>query len=256
MKIHPTAIVSKSAKISRDVIIGPYSVIGPYVELCEGVEVHSHTVIDGNTTIGKNCKIYPFASIGTPSQDLKYRGETTYVRIGENTVIREYVTINSATGEGESTIVGNNCLLMAYVHIAHNCILGNNVIMANCGTLAGHVEVQDDAIIGGLSAVHQFCKIGKMSLIGGCSKVVQDVPPFMIADGHPAKVKGINTVGLKRKGYSIEKRRIIKEVYRILYRERLSVPSAITRIKESLTLEYPEVRIILDFIDKSERGIC
>lgn len=235
--IHPTAIIHKNAIIGEDVEIGPYAFIGENVE------------------IGRGCKIYSHAVIGSPSQDLKYKGERTYVRIGSNTTIREFVTINTATGEGEETTVGSNCLLMAYVHIAHNCKVGNGVVIANCGTLAGHVIVEDKAIIGGLAAVHQFTRIGTLSLVGGCSKVVQDLPPYMIADGHPAKVYTINSVGLRRNGIATSSQLAIKQAFKILYKSGLSTSHAIQKIQHEIS-PTPEISHLIDFIQKSTRGIC
>lgn len=237
MSIHPTAIVHKDAKIHETVEIGPYAVIEENVEIGEGSKIFSHAVI------------------GSPSQDLKYRGERTFVRIGENTTIREFVTINCATGEGEETIVGSNCLLMAYVHIAHNCKVGNGVVIANCGTLAGHVEIEDKTIIGGLSAIHQFCRIGILSLIGGCSKVVQDIPPYMIADGHPTKVYSINIVGLRRNNISESIRNNLKQAFKLIYRSGLGTSHAIQKIREEIP-DSPEITHLISFIQSSTRGIC
>ena len=237
MKIHPTAIIHKKAKIHNTVEIGPYTVVGENVE------------------IGRGGKIYSHAVIGSPSQDLKYRGERTYVRIGPDAIVREFVTINSATGEGKETVIGNNCFLMAYVHIAHNCCLGDGVVMANCGTLAGHVEVEDKAIIGGLSAIHQFCRIGTLALIGGCSKVVQDVPPYMIADGHPAKVYSINTIGLKRNNISDDTLHSLKQAFKIIYRSGLNISHALQKIQQEVS-PSAEVTRLVQFIKSSDRGIC
>lgn len=237
MNVHPAAIVHKNAKIAPDVEIGPYA------------------VIEENVEIGKGCKISSHAVIGSPSQDLKYKGERTYVRIGKNTTIREFVTINCATGEGEVTVIGDDCLLMAYAHVAHNCKVGNGVVIANCGTLAGHVEIEDKAIIGGLVAVHQFCRIGTLSLIGGCSKVVQDVPPYMIADGHPAKVYAANSIGLQRNNISEAVRNSLKEAYKILYRSGLSISTAVHKVRGEIP-ESPELTHLIDFIQNSTRGIC
>lgn len=237
MTIHPTAIVHKNAKIADDIEIGPYSVIGE------------------NAEIGGGCKIYSHAVIGSPCQDLKYRGEKTFVRIGKNTTVREFVTINCATGEGKETVVGNGCLLMAYVHIAHNCRIGNDVVIANCGTLAGHVEIEDKAVVGGLVAIHQFCRIGTLSIIGGCSKVVQDIPPYMMADGHPAAVRTINSVGLKRNKLPQETINDLKKAYKIIYRSGLAVSSALRKISEEIP-KNKETSLLIDFIKKSERGIC
>jgi len=237
MAIHQTAIIHKTAKIHEDVEVGPYAVIGE------------------NTEIGKGCKIFSHAVVGSQCQDLKYKGEKSYVCIGENTVIREFVTINRATGEGDETFIGSNCLLMAYVHVAHNCRVGNNVVIANCGTLAGHVEIEDRANIGGLVAIHQFCRIGKFSITGGCSKVVQDVPPYMIADGHPARIHSINVIGLRRNNIPDDIRSNIKQAYKILYRSGLSIPTAIQKIIEEIP-SGKEISHLIDFIRRSERGIC
>lgn len=237
MSTHPTAIVHKNAKIASGVEIGPY------------------VVIEENVEIGKGCKISSHTVIGGPSQDLKYKGECTFVRIGENTTIREFVTVNCATGEGEATVIGNNCFLMAYVHIAHNCRVGDGVIIANCGTLGGHVEIEDKAIIGGLVAIHQFCRIGTLSLIGGCSKVVQDIPPYMIADGHPAKVYTINSIGLQRNNISEETRNDLKKAFKFIYKSGLNVPHAIQKIQDEIH-STPEITHLIDFIQNSSRGIC
>jgi len=237
MIIHPTAVVSESAVIGEGTEIGPYAVIGENVE------------------IGRGCKIFSHAVIGSPAQDLKYNGERTFVRIGDNTTIREFVTINNATGKDAETVVGSNCMLMAYAHIAHNCRVGNGVIIANCGTLAGHVEVEDKAVIGGLAAVHQFCKLGSLSLIGGCSKVVQDVPPYLIADGHPARAYGINVIGLRRNSVSTEDRNRLKAAFKLLYRSSLSRSDAIERIKKEI-FPTKEIAHLIEFIKHSQRGIC
>lgn len=236
MLIHPTAIIHKNAKIAEDVEIGPYAVIG------------------GNSIIGKGCKVFSHAVIASPCQDLKYKGGKSFVKIGENTTIREFVTINCATGEGEETIVGSNCLLMAYAHIAHNCKVGNGVVIANCGTLAGHVEIEDKAVIGGLVAIHQFCRIGTLSIVGGCSKVVQDVPPYMMADGHPVKIHTINSTGLKRNNISESERNNIKQAFKIVYRSGLSLTTAIQRIKEEIS-KSKEINHLMEFIKNSQRGI-
>lgn len=237
MKIHPTAIIDKKAELDNDVEVGPYSIIYENVKIGKGTRISSHSVI------------------GSPSQDLKYKGEKTFVHIGKGTDIREFVTINRATGEGGKTVVGDNCLLMAYTHIAHNCVVGNGVVIANCGTLAGHVEIQDNAIIGGLVAIHQFCRIGALSLIGGCSKVVQDVPPYMIADGHPAKVYTINSVGLQRKGVKAETRNNLKSSIKIIYNKGLSTKSAVEKIKKEIS-PSKEISHLIEFITSSKRGIC
>jgi UDP-N-acetylglucosamine acyltransferase len=211
-------------------------------------------VIDGHTTLGRGNEIFPFASIGLKTQDLKWKGGTTYTKIGDNNTFREYVTIHSGTSDGEYTTVGSRNHILAYCHIAHNVTLGNNVIMSNVATLAGHVMVEDHAVIGGLAAIHQFCRIGAYSIIGGCSKVVQDVPPYMLADGNPATTRTINKVGLERNNISEEAQGALKQAYKILFREKLTIPNALTKIESDLPA-LPEIKHLVDFIRKSERGI-
>jgi acyl-[acyl-carrier-protein]--UDP-N-acetylglucosamine O-acyltransferase len=254
-KIHETAVVHVGARIGKDVEIGPYAVIGENVIIGDGTRIGAHVVVDGWTSIGKNCIIYPSASIGTEPQDLKFRGEKSYVFIGDDTQIREFATVNRATGEGEETRIGAHCLMQAYTHVAHNCIIGNNVIMSNCATLAGHVIVEDRAIISGLSGVHQFVKIGRNAFVGGASKVVQDVPPFVIVDGHPAKVCGLNSVGIARAGISEVARRSLKKAYKILYRSNLTLAQAIAVMEQELD-SCEEVEHFLRFLRNAERGIC
>ena len=201
--IHATAIVADAAEIGENVSIGPYCIVGGDVKLADGVELLSHVVVDGHTEIGEENEIFPFAAVGTRSQDLKWKGGTTWTVIGDRNTIRENVTIHSATGDGDATRIGSDNLLLSYVHIAHDVRLGNHIIMSNVATLAGHVEVEDNVVIAGLAAVHQFCRVGRFAIIGGCSKVVQDVPPYMLADGSPARSKTINKIGLERNGFSI-----------------------------------------------------
>jgi UDP-N-acetylglucosamine acyltransferase len=252
--IHSSAIVHPKAQIGSGCEVGPYCVIGENVTLGDGCKLHSHVVIDGHTKLGKKNEVFPFASIGLKTQDLKWKGGTTRTEIGDGNVFREYVTIHSATGDGEVTSVGSHNNILAYCHIAHNCLLGNHVIMSNVATLAGHVTVEDHAVIGGLAAIHQFCRIGKMSMIGGCSKVVQDVPPFMMADGNPAETRTINKIGIERKGISEEAQAALRQVYRILFREGLTISNALMKIERELPL-LPEVQYLLQFIRTSERGI-
>lgn len=254
-KIHETAVIHPGARLGKDVEVGPYAVIGENVIIGDGTKVGAHVVIDGWTSIGKNCVIFPGASIGAEPQDLKFYGEKSYVFIGDNNKIRECVTVNRATGEGEETRIGSNCLLMAYAHVAHNCVVGNNVVLANAATLAGHVVVEDRAIVGGLAGVHQFVKIGRNAMIGGASKVVQDVPPYVIVDGHPAKVAGLNNVGLSRNGVSEMARRNLKRAYRILYRNGLSLAQAIAVMEQELD-SCPEIEHFMRFLRNAERGIC
>jgi len=253
-KIHETAVVHPNARIGKDVEVGPYAVIGENVLIGDGTQIGAHVVIEGWTRIGINCKIYSGACIGGEPQDLKFAGEKSYTFVGDNTIIRECVTINRATGEGEETRVGSNCMLQAYTHVAHNCVVGNHVIMSNSAGLAGHVVVEDRVVIGGLTGIHQFVKIGRNAMVGAISKITQDVPPFVIVDGNPAKVSGINNVGLSRAGYTPEVRRLIKQAYRILYRSGLSLPQAIAVMEQELEASEP-VEHLLRFLRNVERGI-
>ena len=252
--IHPTAIVHPKAEVGPDCDIGPYCVLGENVVLGARCRLHSHVVIDGHTRLGMENEIFPFASIGLKTQDLKWRGGITRTEIGDRNTFRESVTINSATSEGEITVVGSDNHILAYSHIAHNVVMGDHVIMSNVATLAGHVRVEDYAVVGGLAAVHQFCRIGKMSIIGGCSKVVQDVPPFMLADGNPAETRTINKVGMERNGISEESQSALRQAYKLLFREGLTIPNALARITQELP-PVPELLHLIEFVRTSERGI-
>jgi UDP-N-acetylglucosamine acyltransferase len=252
--ISPTAVIHPKAQIGAGCVIGPYCVIGENVALRAGCRLHSHVVIDGHTTLGENNEVFPFASIGLKTQDLKWKGGVTRTQIGSHNTFREYVTIHSATGDGEVTTIGSHNHILAYSHIAHNVTLGDHIIMSNVATLAGHILVEDRAVIGGLAAVHQFCRVGTMAIIGGCSKVVQDVPPYMLADGNPAKTRTINKVGLERNGVSEEAQTALKHAYKILFRERLTIPNALSRIEVELP-PLPEVLHLVAFARGSERGL-
>lgn len=252
--VHPTAVIHPGARIGDGCEIGPYCVIGENVELGPRCRLHSHVVIDGHTILGQENEIFPFASIGLKTQDLKWKGGVTWTKIGDRNTFREYVTINSATGEGEFTVVGSHNHILAYCHVAHNCTLGNRIIMSNVATLAGHVMVEDHAVIGGLAAVHQFCRIGRLSMVGGCSKVVQDIPPFMIGDGNPAETRTINKVGLERNGVAEEVLEALRQAYKMLFREGLTIPNALTKIGEKLP-KSTEIQHLIKFVRESERGI-
>ncbi len=252
--VHPTAVVHSKAQIGEGCYIGPYCVVGENVALGPGCKLHSHVVIDGLTRLGERNEIFPFASIGLKTQDLKWKGGTTRTEIGDHNTFREYVTVHSATGHGEVTVVGSHNHILAYCHIAHNVILGDHIIMSNVATLAGHVIVEDHAVVGGLAAVHQFCRIGKMALIGGCSKVVQDVAPFMLADGNPAETRTVNKVGLERNGVSEEAHNALRAAYKILFREGLTVSNALERIEKEVP-PLPEIQHLVQFVRSSERGI-
>ncbi len=253
-QIHPTAIVHPAAEIGADVHIGPYCVIEGNVTIGDGCWLHHHVSICGPTKIGRGNKFYNFGSIGLPTQDLKYVGEPTHLEIGDGNTFREFVTVHRGTAPGSMTKIGDGGNFLAYAHIAHDCVVGNHVIFSNNGTLAGHVEVGDHAVIGGLTAVHQFCRIGHYALTGGCSKIVQDVPPFMIADGNPAEVRSFNKVGLERHGFSETAVRHIKEAYRLIYRSKLNLQQAIEHIRTDLP-ESPEIGQLLAFVTSSPRGI-
>ena len=254
-EIHPTAVIEEGARIGEGCRIGPYCVIGPNVILGIGCELHSHVVIDGHTEIGSENTFYPFASIGLRTQDLKWDGGTTWTRVGSNNTFREYVTIHSATADGDATVIGSHNNLLAYTHVAHDCQLGDHIIMSNVGTLAGHVIVEDRAIVGGLAAVHQFCRIGTMSIIGGCSKVVQDVPPYMMVDGNPAATRTLNKEGLKRNGVNEDTQKSMRQVYRILFRSEQTFTNAVKQVRADLATS-PELEHLLAFIESSERGIA
>jgi len=252
--IHPTAVIHARAEIGADCEIGPYCVIGEKVSLGRGCKLHSHVVIEGHTRLGPGNEIYPFCSIGLKTQDLKWKGGVTRTEIGANNTFREYVTIHSATGDGEVTTVGSDNNLLAYCHVAHNVMIGDHVIMSNVGTLGGHVVVEDHVVVAGLAAVHQFCRIGKMAMVGGCSKVVQDVPPFMLADGNPAETRTINKVGLERNGVPEEVQTVLRQAYKILFREGLTIPNALARIEKELPVSA-ELQHLEQFVRSSERGI-
>jgi UDP-N-acetylglucosamine acyltransferase len=252
--IHPTAIVHSDAELGEGVEIGPYAIVAGTVKIGDRTRVGARVTIEGHTTLGEDCEIFTGAVIGSVTQDKKYDGGTSYLRIGDRNKIREYVTINPGTKEGTETVIGDDALLRAYAHVAHDCVIRNHAILANAATLAGHVLVEERAIIGGLSAVHQFVRIGTLAIVGGCSKVVQDVPPFMMADGHPAEVYGINSVGLDRAEISKEEKALIKKAFKILFRSGLSVPNAILKIRKEISIT-PTIEILLQFLKGSERGI-
>lgn len=255
-EIHKTAIIGPKAEIDKDVIIGPYCIIGDNVKIGKGTKIISHVNIEGITEIGENCTIFPFTTIGFPPQDLKYKDEQTGVKIGNNNIIREYVTIHRASVSGDGwTTINNNNFIMAYVHIAHDCKIGNSVIMANLATLAGHVIVEDFVFIGGLVAVHQFARIGAHAMVGGFSGVGQDIPPFTMASGPRAKLYGLNSVGLKRRGFNEDTINILKKAYKILFRDKLSLQEALTKVKKDLP-QIPEITHLIEFIEANKRGIC
>jgi len=253
-EIHPTAIVDAKAAIGRGTIVGPYCIVAAGVVLGPDCWLQHHVTLSGPMTAGSRNKFYAFSSIGQQTQDLKYAGEPTYLEIGDNNTFREFVTVNRSTTADGKTRIGNGGNFLAYSHVGHDCKVGDSVVFSNNGTLAGHVQVGDHAVMGGLTAVHQFCRLGRFAITGGCSKIVQDVPPFMIADGNPAEVRGVNVVGLERNGYSADAIKAIKEAFRLVYRSKYNTRQAIEAIQKELPAT-PEIAQIVEFIQTSERGI-
>ena len=254
MQIHPSAIVSPKAKLESNVTVGPFSIISDNVIIGADTKIGAHCVIEGNTTIGCNCEIFTGAVVGSRPQDLKFKGEKVFLEIGNNNIIREYCTLNPGTGEGSKTIIGDDNLLMAYSHIAHDCRVGNACVLANNSTLAGHVIIEDRAVIGGIVAIHQFVRVGMLSIIGGCSKVVQDIPPFSTCDGHPTRVYGINLIGLRRKGISSDSIKQIDQAFKIFFNSGLSVKHALERVEKELA-KTEEIIYLVNFARNSERGL-
>lgn len=255
-KIHATSIIDPKADLDPSVEIGPFCIVKGGALIKKGTKLVSNVIIEGGTEIGENCVIHPFTSIGFAPQDLKYKDENTKLVIGNNNVIREYVTLHRASVSGEGiTSLGDNNFLMAYAHVAHDCRLGSNVIMANAATLAGHVLVEDHAFIGGVVAVHQFTRIGEYAMIGGFSGIGQDIPPYMIAAGARAKLFGPNTIGLKRKGFTDQTINSIKKAYKILFRDKLTLKEALKKVEDEIP-PTREITHLIEFIEKNRRGIC
>ncbi|MGO8839437.1 MAG: acyl-ACP--UDP-N-acetylglucosamine O-acyltransferase [Limisphaerales bacterium] len=252
--VHPTAIIDSKAQIGSDCEIGPYCVIGEHVALGDGCKLHSHVVLDGHTKLGKGNEVFPFAALGKKTQDLKWKGGVTRLEIGDHNVFREGVTVHCATDDGNATVIGSHNLVLNCAHVAHDCILGNHIILSGYAGLAGHVVVEDHAILSGYVAVHQFCRIGKLSMIGGCSKVRQDVSPFMLADGSPAETVTINKVGLERHGVPEETQNVLRQAYKMLFRESLTVASALAKIEQELP-PLPEIQHLVQFVRSSKRGV-
>lgn len=253
MNIHPTAIVKEGAQLDPSVEVGPYAIVGENVKIGPGTVVQAHAFVDGHTTIGANCRIFPFACVGMPTQDLKYNGGTTYADIGDGTTLREFSTVHLGTRDGEVTRVGRNCLVMAYCHIAHGCEVGDDVIMSNSAMLAGEVKVEDKAVISGMLGVHQFCRIGTMSMTSS-PRITQDVPPYMLISREPAEVIGLNLVGLQRRGVSHESVSALKKAFRIIWREGLNRSEALARVRAEI-VGCAEVDHLVEFIAASQRGV-
>ncbi len=252
--IHPTAIVAEGARIAEDAVIGPYCTVSAQAEIGRGTELISHVVVEGHTILGENNRVSPFAVLGGRTQDLKFKGGMPGVKIGNNNTIREYVTVNAATNDGDFTTVGNDCLIMAYAHIAHCCSIGNNVIIANACQIAGHVTIEDKATIEGIVGIVQFLRVGTMAFVGGMSKITKDVPPYMIGHGDPLEIRGFNRIGMERRGVSEAGRKAVKEAYRILYRQDAPVSQALDKIEGEVE-QTPEIKHLLEFCRASDKGI-
>jgi len=254
VQIHPSTLVDPSAEIGAGTIIGPYCVIGANVVIGGSCWLQHHVTLQGPMRAGAQNKFYAYCSVGQETQDLKYAGEPTYLEIGNENTFREFVTVNRSTTSEGKTRIGSRGNFLAYSHIGHDCSVGNEVVFSNNGTLAGHVQIGDNAVMGGLTAVHQFCRIGRFAITGGCSKIVQDVPPFMIADGNPAKIRGVNLVGLERRNFPAESVKLIKEAFRLIYRSKNNTGQALEAVRKELP-QSEEIREIVEFIEKTERGI-
>ncbi|MDR1283022.1 MAG: acyl-ACP--UDP-N-acetylglucosamine O-acyltransferase [Opitutaceae bacterium] len=253
--IHPSAYVDPSAELGADVEIGPFAYVGAGVRLGDGCRLHHHASVEGNTWLGERCEVFPYANLGAKTQDLKHKGGNPGVRIGARNVFREYVTVHAATADGDMTVMGDDNLFLAYCHVAHDCIVGNHVIASNGTGLAGHVIVEDYVVCGAHSGVHQFCRIGEHSMISAFTKIVQDITPWCIADGIPAAIRSINKVGLDRRGFTPEQLDRIKQIYRILFRDGLNRSQAFEKLRAHPETDSPEIRTILAFAAKSERGL-
>jgi UDP-N-acetylglucosamine acyltransferase len=254
-RIHPTAVIETGACLGDEVEIGALAYVGPQVVLGDGTRLHHHASVDGNTILGKGCELFPYACIGGKTQDLKYKGGDPGLRVGDRNVFREFTTVHGATADGAFTVVGDDNTLLAYTHVAHDCVLGSRIIMSNYAGLAGHVTVGDHVVIGGFGGVHQFCRVGPYAMIGGAAKVVQDVPPWMIAEGGPAVVRAINRVGLERGGFSPEQLERVKLIHRVLYREGLNRSQALEKLAAHPQAASAEFAAILHFAKSSERGL-
>jgi UDP-N-acetylglucosamine acyltransferase len=253
-RIHPTAIVSPDAQLGGDVEIGPFAIVGESCVVGDGSAVAARATLERNVTLGANVHVGSGSILGGPPQDVKYRGEPTTVEIGDGTVVREYTTINRGTTQSFKTTVGKNCFVMSYVHLGHDCHVGDGVVLVNGVQLAGHVTVEDRAIISGLTAVHQFVRIGRFSFIGGCSRVAQDVPPYTRAVGNPIKLYGLNSVGLRRNNFSDETLRELKRAYRLFFRSELNLTQALQRAEAELQ-PMPEVQEFVRFVSETNRGV-
>jgi len=254
--IHPTAIVEPGVKLGRDVELGAYAYVGGTAVLGDGTRLHHHATVEGNTVLGKNCEVFPYACIGTKTQDLKFLGGNPGLRVGDRNVFREYVSVHAATNDGEFTRVGDGNTILAYSHVAHDCVLGSGIVMSNGAVLAGHVVIEDHVVIGGYGGVHQFCRVGAHAMVSAYAKLVQDLPPFFIADGVPATVRAFNKVGLERHGYTAAQLERVKQIYRIFYRDGLNRTQALEKLAAHPDVGTKEFERILAFARASTRGLA
>jgi UDP-N-acetylglucosamine acyltransferase len=254
-QIHPTAIVEPGVQLGADVVVGAYAYLGGTAVIGDGTVVHHHATVEGNTVLGRQCEVFPYAAVGTRTHDLKYRGGSPGLRVGDRNVFREYVTVHAATKDGEFTVLGNDNVILAYSHVAHDCVVGDHLIMSSQSALAGHIVVQDHVNIGWGTGLHQFCRVGAYAMLGGMAKVVQDVPPFMIVDGNPAVVRSINKVGLERSGFSADQIERVKQIHRILFRDGLNRAQAIEKLQAHPAAASAEFQRMLAFAAASERGM-
>lgn len=255
-KIHPTAIVEAGAQLDTDVAVGAFAYVGSGVVLGAGTRLHHHASVEGNTVLGLSCEVYPYACIGGKTQDLKYKGGNPGLRIGDHNVFREYVTVHCATNDGEFTRIADHNTFLATTHIAHDCVLGSRIVMSNGAVLAGHVVIEDHVVIGGYGGVHQFCRVGSYAMVSAFAKLVQDLPPYLIADGAPAEVRAINRVGLERGGFSAEQLDRVKQIHRILYRDGLNRTQALEKLAAHPQAASAEFQYILAFAKASQRGLA
>ncbi len=255
-RIHPSAVVEPGAQLGADVEVGAFAYVGAEVKLGAGTRLHHHASVEGFTTLGAGCEIYPYACIGGKTQDLKYKGGRPGLRVGDRNVFREYVTIHAATFDGEFTVLGDDNTVLAYSHIAHDCVLGSHIVMSNAVSMAGHVTVEDHVVIGGAAGIHQFCRIGSYAMLSAMAKLVQDLPPYFIADGTPAEIRAFNKVGLERNGHSPEQLERVKQIFRILYRDGLNRTQALEKLATHDNAATAEFQRVVAFAKTSERGLA
>ncbi len=254
--LHPTAIVEPGAELGAGVELGAFVLVGAGVRLGDGTRVHHHASVEGDTVLGKNCEVFPYACLGAKTQDLKFAGGRPGVRIGDRNVFREYVTVHAATLDGAYTRLGDDNVILAYSHVAHDCVLGSHIVVSNAVSLAGHVTIEDHAVVGGMAGIHQFCRVGAHAMVSAFAKVVQDVAPYCIADGQPALIRSLNKVGLERRGFTAEQLGRVKQIYRLLFRDGLNRSQALDRLRAHPEADSEEFRRVLAFADASERGLA